>query len=159
MRKIILYILIFILSATLIVYFQDNIHKVIRLLYHNLTSEKIVFNIPKLDIYFPSLYLITISGFILTITAFCFLQLTPKQKILNSFIFLLLLPLTIIIYCYLDGTTRIVTCTICKDFLYLNYSDINYDKITITSIILSSLPIIVNAKINYWKNTYKKASH
>lgn len=135
---------IFIISVFIAIHFEETYRKIIRSLYTSLSNNKISFLLPKKDFHFPSDRFLISFGLFSVLMFFFIYRQTKKQKIINGILSILILIISTIFQCYFDGVLRIAGCTICSDgSLRLPYSNINYDLIFITSLILALLPTAI----------------
>lgn len=147
---------IFILSVFVAFRFEDSYRKIIRNLYTSLSNNKISFFLPKKDFHFPSDVFLISFGLFVTLLYFFINRQTRRQKIINGMLAIFILISSIIFQCYFDGVSRLAECTVCNDgTIRLRYSDINYDLIFISSLILSLLPAAITGLINFIKTKAK----
>ncbi|MBL7725457.1 MAG: hypothetical protein JNK27_15015 [Chitinophagaceae bacterium] len=134
-------LVIFIASIYCSFYFEESYRKLIRHLYVALSNGKISFFISKKYLHFASgEFVLSFGLFIITL---CFLSYrqTTKQRVVNIALGLFFLVASTLIQSYFDSFFKIVECTACSDGTrQLHYSDINYDGIFISSLILAIIP-------------------
>ncbi|CAN5557804.1 hypothetical protein BH11BAC3_BH11BAC3_12670 [soil metagenome] len=133
---------IFIASICCSFYFDESYRKLIRHLYVVLSNGKISFFIQKLYLHFPGAAFVLSSGLFMITLIFLAYRQTTKQQVVNIAFGLLLFFASILTQSYLDSFFIIVECTACSDgTIKLNYSDISYDLIFISSLLLAIIPV------------------
>ena len=142
-KTILKYIATFLVGATIAIYFEDSFHHIVRQLYSSLTYNKISFRMPKLDLYFTFLEFAYSFGLFLTLLLFLFVGQTKRQKLLNSILTLIFMTITLLLFCYFDANIKLIECTACDDGTrIMEYSDLNYTKILIITLLISLIPCI-----------------
>jgi drug/metabolite transporter (DMT)-like permease len=133
----------FILGLTIAIFSEDNFHELLRHLYVSLTSGKISFDLPKLDLYFFSFTFVFTGGLYFVVLPYFIGRQNKRQILINICLTLLLLLFSTILDCYFDANFKLIECTACDDGTrVLLYSDIEYTKIFITTLLTSLLPFI-----------------
>ena len=124
--------------------YEENYREIIRNLYQQLSENKITFKNYGKYFHFASGEFI--SAFtIFSILIFLLLKKQEnRQRIKNIIVGSILLIISTIIFCYLDGFGKLIECTACDDGTrILRFNDVNYDFIFISSLIFGILPTIV----------------
>jgi|GEM_PF-1035865 len=144
LNKLAFLILTFVCAAGLAFYFENSYREIIRQLYSSLTHHKISFANPGKTFHFASgLFMSSFGLYAACILYFLGLQ-TNRQKLVNGLLTFIIFPLTIILYCYIDGSIKLIECTACDDGTsILTYSQIRYDKIFVLSLFISLMPILL----------------
>ena len=135
-------LVIFLASIYCSFLFEETYRQFIRQLYVALSDGKVSFFIPKKYLHFPGGEFVLSFG--VFIIALCFLSYrqTTKQSGVNIALGLFLFAASILIQSYVDSFFKIVGCTACSDGTrQLHYSDIHYDGIFISSLILAIIPV------------------
>lgn len=147
--KILIGIVIAYFLALIAFIYEENYRDLIRNLYQQLTENKISFKNYGKYFHFASGEFI--SAFVLFIISLFLLlkRQENRQRIKNILFGTLLLIISTIIYCYIDGNGKLIECTACDDGKrVLRYNDINYDLILISSLIFGILPTIISERKN-----------
>ena len=144
LKKNILSIIIFILSAIPAFYLEENYRELVRYFYETLTYHKISFFQPGKYLHFPSgLYVASFGLFTASFYYFLTNQ-TNRQRVINIVLAFVVFVISTILNCYFDGTVKLIECTACDNGTRtLEYNDIKYDIIFITSLILAISPTII----------------
>lgn len=143
--KILIGIVIAYFLALIAFIYEENYRDLIRNLYQQLTENKISFKNYGKYFHFASGEFI--SAFVIFIISIFLLlkRQENRQRIKNILFGTLLLIISTIIYCYIDGNGKLIECTACDDGKrVLRYNDINYDLIFISSLIFGILPTIIS---------------
>lgn len=142
-------ILVGIIAVYLLIVFafayEEKYRELIRYLFQQLTENKISFKNYGKYFHFASGEFI--SAFIIFIISIVLLleREENKQRIKNILLGTLLLIISTIIFCYIDGNGKLIECTACNDGKrVLRFNDINYDLIFISSLIFGILPTIIS---------------
>jgi amino acid permease len=136
--------------------YEENYRELIRNLFQQLTENKISFKNYGKYFHFASGEFI--SAFVIFIISIFLLlkKQENRQRIKNILFGTLLLIISTIIFCYIDGNAKLIECTACNDGKrVLRFNDINYDLIFISSLIFGILPSLISEI----RNRKKKASH
>jgi drug/metabolite transporter (DMT)-like permease len=137
------YFAAFLLGLILALLSEDSIHKLARQLYASLTYNKISFHLPKLDFYLPSVPFMISLGLYNVVLLYLFARQTSKQRLINTFLTIIFLVSTMVLYCYFDANIKLIECTACNDGKReLYYSDIHYTKISIVTLLTSLIPFM-----------------
>lgn len=124
--------------------YEENYRELIRNLFQQLTENKISFKNYGKYFHFASGEFI--SAFVIFIISIFLLlkRQENRQRIINILFGTLLLIISTIIFCYIDGNGKLIECTACDDGKrVLRFNDINYDLIFISSLIFGILPSII----------------
>jgi amino acid transporter len=137
--------------------YEENYREFIRNLYELLTENKISFKNYGKYLHFASVEFI--SAFLMFLVSTCILlkRQEKKQRARNIILGLLLLIISTITFCYIESNGKLMECTACNNGKkVMEFNDINYDLIFISSLIFGILPAIVTEIRN---RNRKKASH
>ncbi len=137
--------------------YEENYREFIRNLYELLTENKISFKNYGKYFHFASGEFIS-AFLIFLVSIFVLLKRQEKkQRVRNIILGIILLIISTITFCYIDSNGKLMECTACNNGKrILEFNDINYDLIFISSLIFGILPTIVTEIIN---RNRKKASH
>ena len=136
--------------------YGENYREFIRNLYELLTENKITFKYFRKYIYFASGEFI--SAFVIfSISIFILLKRQEnKQRIKNLILGILLFIISTVIFCYIDSNGKLIECTACDNGKrVLEFNNINYDLIFVSSLIFGILPTVLTEIKN---RNRKKAS-
>ena len=140
-KTIILYLLVFLLTITLAVYFEDNYRKFVRLFFRYF--QKDIKFIGK-DFHFVSLYFVVSFGLISIVFTFLSRGLSAKRRLFYFVLALLFFFMMTTMTTYIDSLGKVVECTICKDGVRsLQYNEVNYDFHFIASLVVGILPLFL----------------
>ena len=135
-------LVVFIASIYCSFYFEESYRKFIRYLYVALSDGRITFFTLKKYLHFASVEFILSFGLFIVVLCFLSYRQTTKQRIVNISLTLSILVSSTLIQSYSDSFFKIVECTACSDGTrQLHHSDINYDFIFISSLILAIIPV------------------
>jgi hypothetical protein len=137
--------------------YEENYRDLIRNLYQQLTENKITFKNNGKYFHFASGEFI--SAFVMFfISTFILLKRQEnRQRIRNTILGILLLIISTVIFCYIDSNGKLIECTSCDNGKrVLEFTDINYDLMFISSLIFGILPTVITEIRNLNR---KKASH
>lgn len=143
-KIVIISLIILYCSAYFAFYFEESYRKLIRYLYELFTQNKISFIHPRKYFHFASgEFVSTFALFILSII-YLLRKHTKKQNIINLFLGILILATSTFIICYVDSFLKLAECTTLENGeRILNYDDLNYDILFISSLILTISPSII----------------
>ena len=139
--------------------YEENYRELIRNLFQQLTENKISFKNYRKYFHFASGEFI--SAFVIFIISIFLLlkRQENRQRIKNILFGTLLLIISTIIFCYIDGNGKLIECTACDDGKrVLRFNDIDYDLIFISSLIFGILPTIISECKNRKRKKYLKQS-
>jgi amino acid transporter len=155
--KILIGIVVAYFLALLAFTYEENYRDLIRNLYQQLTENKITFKNYGKYFHFASGEFI--SAFVIFLISIFILlkRLENRQRIRNAILGILLLIISTVIFCYIDSNGKLIECTACDNGKrVLEFNDINYDLIFISSLIFGIIPTVVTEIRN---RNRKKASH
>ena len=155
--KILIGIVVAYFLALFALVYEENYREFIRNLYELLTENKISFkNYGKYLHFVSGEFISAILIFLVSIFVLLKRQ-EKKQRAKNIILGILLLIISTIMFCYIDGNGKLMECTACDNGKrVMEFNDINYDLIFISSLIFGILPAIVTEIRN---RNRKKASH
>jgi hypothetical protein len=140
----ILLVVIFVASVYSAFFFEDKYEKLIRYLFEGLSSNNISFIHSRKYIHFASGQFVLTFGLFTVTLIFLLSRQSKKQIIINLLAATFLLIISTILFCYVDGSAKLIECTACDDGTRaLNYWDINYDLIFMVSLITAILPSVL----------------
>ena len=153
--KILIGIVIAYFLALISFTYEENYRELIRNLYQQLTENKITFKNHVKYYHFASGEFVSAFA-IFSISIFMLLKRQlNRQRFRNTILGILFLIISTVIFCYIDSNGKLIECTACNNGKrVLEFNDINYDLIFISSLILGILPTIITEIRNR-----KKASH
>ena len=155
-KSILRYLTTLIIGSITAVFLEDHFHRLVRQLYASLTYNQISFRMPKLDLYYTFLSFGISFGLFLLIFLVLLERQTKRQIQINLFLTLIFMICSLILYCYFDGNIKLIECTACDDgTIILEYSNLNYTKIFITTLITSLIPCIWTEIKNH-RNTIRQ---
>lgn len=133
-----------IISVCCSFYFETDYRRLIRYLYELTSGGKISFILPKKYLHFTSTkFILSFSLFIMGMF-FLLFRKNYRQIILCLVLSIFLFTLCTIVYTWLDGSFKLIECTVCNDGARrLSYYDINYDSIFISSLLIAFLPVLI----------------
>lgn len=144
LKYLILLVAVFVVSVYSAFFFEDKYERLIRYLFESLTSNNISFAHPGKYFRLASGQFVLTFGFFTIALIFLISRQSKKQIIINLLATTFLLIISTIIFCYLDGSTKLIECTACDDGTRaLSYYDINYDLIFMLSLMSAILPSVL----------------
>lgn len=148
---------IFLASIYCSFHFEESYRKFVRHLYIVLSNGKISFFIRTKHLHFPGAEFVVSFALFITIIIFLAYKQTSKQQVLNTALGVLFFFASILTQTYLDSFYKIVACTTCTDGTRkLNYGDISYDVIFISSLLLAIIPVATTEVKKIIKQKKKK---
>lgn len=142
--KVLIVIVVAYFLALLAFTYEENYRDLIRNLYQHLTENRITFKNYGKYFHFASGKFI--SGFVIfLISIFIFLKRQEnRQRIRNVILGILLLIISTVVFCFIDSNGKLIECTACDNGKrVLEFNDINYDLIFISSLIFGIFPTVV----------------
>jgi hypothetical protein len=131
-------------AAILSFYFEEHFRKHIRYLYENLFAHTISFSQPGKYFYFTNAWYVFSFALFMSLLSYFLIQQTWWQRLRNTVLAFIIFNVFIMLYCYVDGTIKIMQCTTCNNGMrVLKYDDIEYDIIFIWSLVLAILPAAI----------------
>lgn len=124
--------------------YEENYRQFIQNLYELLTENKISFENHGKYLHFVSGEFIS-AFLIFLVSIFVLLKRqSKKQRFRNMILGISFLIISTIIFCFIDSNGKLIECTACNDGKrVLDFNDLNYDLIFISSVIFGILPAIV----------------
>jgi hypothetical protein len=120
-----------------------QIRSLIRTFYQWTTGDAFQFHGKHLIINLDPIYYIVFGLAILTLWI-CLKHLTLKEILLWATIWGLTFLTTMVVYSWIDGNLRVISCTMCDDgIVSLGWNDLDYNLITELSILLGLTPLII----------------
>lgn len=155
--KIVLTISIFVVASYLAFFYEESYRKFIRWLYETISLHKISFFQPGKYFHFTSLCFIISTPTFIVLVVLSSVKLKCKQIMLNATLSLTLFIVFTLAYTYLNTLLKLAECTMCNNGKrILNYNDIAYDRIMITSLSLALLPWLISYLRHKKTNTISK---
>lgn len=143
LKNILILLLVFAVAVLSAFYFEEYYRSFVRHFFKYFSDNKIQF-VGK------NFHLFASDYFVLSFGVFCviFIKLikeeTLKSMFWNVFIVIILFAATTITISYVFSVIKITECTACDDGIRkLQYNEINYDAIFITSLLVSLVPLIL----------------
>lgn len=160
LKTIIILFLLFVVAAGLSFYFEGTYQKTIRHLYCSLTNYKISFEHPRKYFHFASDLFVISFGLYATLFSYLIFKQTPRQRLINCVLAILVFPVTVILCSYFDSSIKLLECTACKDGKrVLRYNDIRYDSIFVISLTISLLPVLTTQFKKFIRTRKQNASN
>lgn len=140
-KKILTLLLIFAVTTLLAFYFEEYYRSFVRHFFKYFSNNNIQFAGKNFHL-FASNYFVLLFGVFCVIFIKLIKEKTLKSMFLNIFIVIILFVATTI--SYIISLIKIAECTACDDGIRkLQYNEINYDSIFITSLVVSLIPLIL----------------
>jgi glycerol uptake facilitator-like aquaporin len=137
--------------------YEENYREFIRNLYQLLTENKITFKNYGKYLHFASGEFISAFLIFLVSTFLLLKRQEKKQRTRNIILGILLLIISTITFCFVDANGKLIECTSCDDGKrVLDFNDLYYNLIFISSMFFGILPAIITEMIN---RNRKKACH
>jgi drug/metabolite transporter (DMT)-like permease len=142
--KVILFLaFVFFLAIAFAFYFENSYRILVRFFFNFFQGGQIKF-IGKDFHLFASPFLLVSFGLFCVLLSLLLLGQRKKGRLFYSQLPILLFFITTMVTTYLDSTSKIIGCTICKDGeIRLQYNTINYDFHFITSLVVGLLPLLL----------------
>ena len=141
-KIILLLLLVFALTITLAVYYENSYRVLVRFFFKYFQGDKIKF-VGKNFHLFASPYLVVAFGLFSVILTMLLYGQSNRKRFVYSFSTIILFFIATITTTYLDSFGKVVECTACQDGVRsLGYNAINYDFHFITSLVVGLLPLI-----------------
>jgi hypothetical protein len=143
LKKILFSAISFFLGIAIAIIFEKELRQLIQILFKISTNNKIYF-VGKDVHLFASTYYYLAPGILGLVLFFASVASTAKQILINIVLTIPIFFAALIMVSYADSNGKIVQCTACNDGKRsLNYNEVNYDGITIISLVLASIPSLI----------------
>jgi len=143
LRKSLFSILTVFLGIAIAIVFEQGLRQLIQTLF-KLSTDNNVYFVGKDFHLFASLYYYVSPGLLTIVLFFASSRSTIKQTIINVIIAISIFFSALTMVSYIDSNGKIAQCTACSDGKRgLNYNEINYDGITVVSLIIASIPSLI----------------
>lgn len=139
----ILFGLLSFLTGVLVAWFSvGQIRQVIRRFYQWTTGNAFQFHGKHIIINLDPIYYVAF-GLAFLILWYCLKGLTLKRTIIWTGISTILIIATAVVYAWIDGNLRVISCTICDDgIVSLHWNDLNYNLVSELSLLVGLTPLI-----------------
>ena len=155
LEGIVFLLLVFILTAVIAFYFENNYRVLVRYCFNYFQGDKLKF-IGKNFHLFASLYMLVSFGFFSVMLAALLYGKSAMRRLIYLSLTVLLFFVTTFVTTYIDSLGKVVECTACQDGVRsLHYNVINYDFHSITSLFVGLLPVLWT----FLKNQILKRRH
>lgn len=159
-KIILVLLLVFVLTITLAVYYENNYRILVRFFFKFFQGDKIKF-VGKNFHLFASPYFVVAFGLFSIILTMLLYGKSKKGRFVYLFSAIILFFATTIATTYIDSLGKVVECTACQDGVRsLHYNALNYDFHFITSLFIGLLPLLwtfLRRQISKWRN--RKPAH
>lgn len=136
-------LLAFVLTVISAFYFEEYYRSFVRYFFKYFSDNNIQF-VGKNFHLFASNYFVLSFGVFCVIFITLIKEKTVKSIFKNIFFVIILFVTTTIILSYIYSVIKIAECTACDDGIRkLQYNEINYDSIFVTSLLVSLVPLIL----------------
>jgi hypothetical protein len=140
LRKVLFSVLTFFGGIAIAIVFEQELRQLIQALFKISTDNNIYFVGKDFDS-FASTYYYLSPGILSLILFFASIRLTVEQTLINVLLAISIFFIALTLISYIDSNGKIAQCTACNDGKRsLNYNEINYDGITVVSLVLASIP-------------------
>jgi len=137
-------IIIFFISSYAAFWFENDYEKLIRNLFEMLTNHNISFYHPYKYFKLASAEFVLSFGGFTSVLIFLLRNQSMKRIFRNLIAAMFAFAISTSLFCYIDGTMKLITCTICNDGkLMLHYGALNYDLVFTMSLIASIIPAVI----------------
>ena len=142
-KNILILLLVFVLTVVFAFYFEEYYRSFVRHFFKYFFQNKIQF-VGKNFHLFASNYFVISFGVFCVIFITLIKEKTVKSIFSNIFFVIILFVATTIVLSYIYSLMKIAECTACDDGIRkLQFNEINYDFIFITSLLVSLVPLIL----------------
>jgi hypothetical protein len=149
LKNILLLFLVFVLTITLAVYYENSYRVLVRFFFKLFQGDKIKF-VGKNFYLFASPYLVVAFGLFSVMLIMLLYGQSNRRRLVYLFSTIALFFITTIVTTYIDSTGYVVECTACQDGVRsLGYNAIDYDFHFITSLVVGLIPL-------FWTFTKKQ---
>lgn len=140
-KIILLLLLVFILTITLAVYYENSYRVLVRFFFKFFQGDKIKFVGKNFHLFASPYFVVAFGLFSVILTTLLYRQ-SNRKRLVYLFSTIVLFFITTIATTYIDSTGYVVECTACQDGVRsLHYNAINYDFHFITSLVVGLLPL------------------
>lgn len=153
-------ILGFLIACYSTLFFESEYRTLVVKLYKFSTKNNISFTGKAFNL-FPTYKFSVFFGIWIVFFIFRIINFKIKNRFIHFVCSFFLFFITTFLFCYIEGNLKIIECTACDDGkLQINYNQINYDLIFITSLIVSIMPLLIttikrNKSVNLWQSKIK----
>jgi hypothetical protein len=151
LKIILLLLLVFILTITLAIYYEDSYRILVRFFFKFFQGDKIKFTGKNFHLFASPYFVVAFGLFSVLFTMFLRGQ-RNKERFVYSVLAIILFFIATMVTTYIDSLGKVVECTACQDGVRrLHYNAVNYDFHFITSLVVGLLPL-------FWTFLKKKIS-
>ena len=141
-KFILFLLLVFVLTITLAVYYENSYRVLVRFFFKYFQGDKIKF-IGKNFHLFASPYFVVAFGLFSVLLTMLLYGQSNRRKFIYLFLIIALFLITTIATTYIDSFGKVVECTTCLDGVRsLHFNAVNYDFHFITSLVVGLLPLL-----------------
>ena len=141
-KFILLLLLVFVLTITLAVYYENSYRVLVRFFFKYFQGDKIKF-IGKNFHLFASPYFVVAFGLFSVLLTMLLYGQSNRRKFIYLLLTIALFFITTIATTYIDSFGKVVECTTCLDGVRsLHFNAVNYDFHFITSLVVGLLPLL-----------------
>ena len=141
-KFILFLLLVFVLTITLAVYYENSYRVLVRFFFKYFQGDKIKF-IGKNFHLFASPYFVVAFGLFSVLLTMLLYGQSNRRKFIYLFLTIALFFITTIATTYIDSFGKVVDCTACLDGVRsLHFNAVNYDFHFITSLVVGLLPLL-----------------
>ena len=141
-KFILLLLLVFVLTITLAVYYENSYRVLVRFFFKYFQGDKIKF-IGKNFHLFASPYFVVAFGLFSVLLTMLLYGQSNRRKFIYLLLTIALFFITTIATTYIDSFGKVVECTACQDGVRsLHFNAVNYDFHFITSLVVGLLPLV-----------------
>ena len=141
-KFILLLLLVFVLTITLAVYYENSYRVLVRFFFKYFQGDKIKF-IGKNFHLFASPYFVVAFGLFSVLLTMLLYGQSNRRKFIYLLLTIALFFITTIATTYIDSFGKVVECTACLDGVrILHFNAVNYDFHFITSLVVGLLPLL-----------------
>ena len=161
-KVIILLLLVFVLTITLAIYYENSYRVLVRFFFKFFQGDKIKFIGKNFHLFASPYFVVAFGLFSVSLTMLLFIKRNRLRLIyLSSTIFLFFI--TTMVTTYIDSFGKVVECTACQDGVRtLHYNAVNYDFHFITSLVVVLLPLLwtfLKEQIPIWRKSSAPTNH
>lgn len=152
-KLVLIILLLFVASVYFSFLYDDDFREMVRFLYNYLSSDKIEIRVPAKYIHFAGGAVVLTFAFY-TVLLYILLRKEELKKILFFLsLSLIMFFISVVAACYIEGLVLLAECTTCLNGRRtIRGSEIPYDRIFIQSIIIATIPAIVNMIREFFRN-------
>ncbi len=142
LKTILLLLLVFVLTITLSVYFENNYRVLVRFFFKYFQGDKIKFVGKNFHLFASTYFVVAFGLFSVILTTLLYRQ-SNRRRLVYLLSTIALFFATTIATTYIDSLGKVVECTACKDGVRsLHYNTVNYNFHFITSLFVGLLPLL-----------------